>query len=69
MLRLVAQLACSWPTLVAILPPLYVLIVWNQAVYQLEGLEKGLGTAGSNQWGMVLPLGSHLSTAVCKGRE
>lgn len=39
LLRLVAELACSCPALVAILPLLYVLVVWNQAVCQLEGLE------------------------------
>lgn len=35
LLRLVAELACSCPAL----PLLYVLVVWNQAVCQLEGLE------------------------------
>lgn len=52
-----AELACSCPALVAILPPLYALIIWNQTVYQLEGLEEGLGTAGATQQGMVLSLG------------
>lgn len=66
LLRLVAELACSCPALVAILPPLYVLIIWNRAAYELEGLEQGLGTVGSKQQGMVTT--SCLSTAVCKGR-